>query len=158
MVILLSSAERLLRQFSVPLEIISLPSRPRRNEYSHSKHVLNFLSLVFIKFNKARMTHKIWIIWYESKKLIWLNPSLSGSTGPEVPDGLGGERSMLSPVKSLQLFPVQRYSFPIWTDSGAAAEGKVLTRVNSGSFGSMRSIEVNCDQAVCLLLQLRLTL
>ena len=52
MVISLSSAERLLRQFSVPLEIISLPSSPRKNEYSHSKQVLNFLSLVFfIKFN-----------------------------------------------------------------------------------------------------------
>ena len=86
------------------------------------------------------------------------NPSLSGSTGPETPDGLGGERSMLSPVKSLQLFPVQRYSFPIWTDSGAAAEIKVPTRVITGSFGSMGSFEVNYGRAFCLLLQLRLTL
>ena len=50
MVIALSSAERLLRQFSVPLEMISLPSCPRKNEYSHSKQVLNFLWLEFLWF------------------------------------------------------------------------------------------------------------
>ena len=50
MVIALSSAERLLRQFSVPLEMISLPSCPRKNEYSHSKQVLNFLLTGFYVF------------------------------------------------------------------------------------------------------------
>ena len=54
-----------------------------------------------------------------------MEPSLSGSTGPEVPVGFGGERSMLSPVKSLQLLLVHRNSFPICTDSGAAPEIKV---------------------------------
>ena len=169
MVISLSSAERLFKQFSVPLEIISLPSSPRKNEYSHSKHVLNFLSLVFITFNATEMTHWNYIMtrvihaflnsafyvilnfvrvtcffwvalslkdetkihnrvrtWTTPVITWWIKPSLSGSTGPEVPDGFGGERSMLSPVKSLQLFPVQRYSFPIWTDSGAAPEKRFV--------------------------------